>query len=119
MILKYKKKDSSAWFYEHVGNVIIGKVDFSNIITKYISKDSGEPDINDDNFSDVFNNVYDAVEKEVGRNSLTGDIDSIKDLLKKTYYVIVKENNYNGNLKLISTEAYLMTDEGKTIERLL
>jgi len=48
MILKYKS-GNNAWVYKHVGDITIGKADISEVISKYIDKDTGKININKDN----------------------------------------------------------------------
>lgn len=126
MILKFKRgKGSNAWHYEQLSNAVIGRVDFSSIITKYINKDTGKLDINLDNYNEIKNDVRYIIENEIGYSYfLNGYVENIiKELqiiLKNTNYIIVKNRNHNkDDVKLIATEAYLMLDDGKTIERLI
>lgn len=115
MILKYKS-GNNAWVYKHIGDVTIGKADISEVISKYIDKNTGKININKDNFSNALIDIYEVFRKVIGSISYSHTVESTKELMKYTQYVLAKEND---NVLYITSEAYLMSDNGKTIERLL
>ena len=79
MILKFKRRsNSNAWYYEQFNNAIIGKIDFSSVVTKYINKDTGKLEVNKENYPNILEDISQVVQNEIGyRYIINGHIHNI------------------------------------------
>ncbi|HHT97024.1 MAG TPA: hypothetical protein GXZ90_03920 [Clostridiales bacterium] len=129
MILKYKL-DNGRWKWVTLKNFSIDKLDITNIYNKYIDKDTGvidyaslDGDIGYEIYSEfkaLFQNAADYDIHHDAHNILYD-----KNIINKhmTYLVVSFEEGVSDSKKgesiIIYNEAYLMSDEGRTIEKLL
>lgn len=128
MILKYKK-GNNAWVYKKVNDVTIGKADITDIINKYINKNTGKIDITDFNYDEAADLIINRFQESLQHGISYGYVkDTIKEVLENPIHLLIeesKDDDFEGfkrttySVMFINTETYLMTDEGKTIERLL
>jgi len=126
MILKYKLNDST-WKYKSAKDITVSKVDIRDIINKHMDKITGtiipSDDINEE-LCDIFckANIF----ANCGEAIVNATVDyktnkfHPEQLLKYWSLLLIDFYNLeNRDTIILHSETYLMTDDGKTIERLM
>lgn len=127
MILKYKQ-DNGRWRFITLTDFSVGKVDITDIYNKYIDDETGKFNPNSKKAKDSLE-IYQAIGK-LFQGAADYNIYSQANRLiynpeiidKHMHYLVVSLNDLNdgkSDVLIIYNEAYLMSDEGKTIEKLM
>lgn len=120
MILKYKLENGS-WRYITLTDFVIGKVDITEVYNKYLDKETGKFQIEYCGYTDDVYELTRLFERVAYYPFNTYDIRSIlrkNDIVNKHMNYTVISYNKDNNL-ILYNEAYLMSDSGKTIEKLM
>jgi hypothetical protein len=122
MILKYKLENGS-WRFVTLNDFTVGKVDITEVYNKYLDKETGKVNLSYCSSGDsggweirkLFDNVsyYD----DSTKSNISRILYDEKVINKYMHYIVVSYNE--GNCLVLYDEAYLMSDEGKTIEKLM
>lgn len=119
MILKYKLKNGS-WRFIGLTDFVVGKVDISEVYNKYLDKETGKLNPKDESGFPRFElkNLFEQAAYYKLEFNDTYDILYNNEIINKyMHYGVISYNN--DKCLVLYDEAYLMSDEGKTIEKLM
>ena len=122
MVIKYRTKNE-AWVYKTLKDFFISELDIFDIVFKYTNNGTKVLELttgmhDNEALYEILNKINKTFDDMYSFNLCT------YELTCATKYLLVgysDDNNerYKYNCIIINKEAYLMSDEGKTIERLI